>query len=147
MHVFDNTVMPPRQMATLTVRDQPGWVTFSIDGAHAYPSTGEVFETKTKRLVKSLKDEVGRDVGSEKLLEVDFENGKAVAAGNSFGTAGQGRDGSRAVRAARRREADLSAGAGTAKVAGSVVRERRDTLGACPRRMHLMPPSSKRAAT
>ncbi len=85
MHVFDNTVMPPRQMATVNVRDQPGWISFSLDGRHAYPSTGEVFDTRTKRLVKALRDEVGREVGSEKLLEVDFEGGQAVAAGNSFG--------------------------------------------------------------
>jgi DNA-binding beta-propeller fold protein YncE len=85
MHVFDNTVIPPRQKTTLTLHDQPGWITFSVDGAHAYPSTGEVFETKTKRLVTRLRDEVGRDVGSEKLLEVVFEGDKAVTAGNSFG--------------------------------------------------------------
>lgn len=85
LHVFDNTVMPPRQIASLEVRDQPGWISFSIDGRHAWPSTGEVFDTRTKRLVKSLRDEVGREVGSEKLLEVDFEDGRAVAAGNSFG--------------------------------------------------------------
>lgn len=85
MHVFDNTVMPPKQMTTLKLRDQPGWITFSIDGTHAYPSTGEVFETRTKRLVKSLRDEVGREIGSEKLLEVVFADGRAVAAGNSFG--------------------------------------------------------------
>ena len=48
-----------------------------------------MFETQTKRLVTRLRDEVGRDVGSEKLLEVVFEQGKAVAAGNSFGV-GQG---------------------------------------------------------
>ncbi len=85
MHVFDNTVMPPRQITSLKLRDQPGWITFSLDGTLAYPSTGEVFEVRTKRLVKSLQDETGRQVGSEKLLEIDFEGGKAVAAGNSFG--------------------------------------------------------------
>ncbi len=85
MHVFDNTVMPPRQMTSLKVRDQPGWITFSLDGTLAYPSTGEVFDVRTKRLVKSLQDEVGRQVGSEKLLEIDFDGDKAVAAGNSFG--------------------------------------------------------------
>jgi hypothetical protein len=35
--------------------------------------------------VTRLRDEVGRDVGSEKLLEVVFEGDKAVTAGNSFG--------------------------------------------------------------
>ena len=33
MHVFDATVMPPRQIATVKVRDQPGWITFSLDGS------------------------------------------------------------------------------------------------------------------
>ena len=85
MHVFDNTVMPPKQMATLKVRDQPGWVTFSIDGRHAYPSTGEVFDTRTKKLVVALKDEAGREIGSEKLLEIVFDGEKPVRNGDQFG--------------------------------------------------------------
>jgi hypothetical protein len=32
MHVFDATMMPPRQVASIEVREQPGWVTFSLDG-------------------------------------------------------------------------------------------------------------------
>src|SRR5439155_16154651 len=32
MHIFDNTVMPPKPLTTLNLRDQPGWITFSIDG-------------------------------------------------------------------------------------------------------------------
>jgi hypothetical protein len=85
MHIFDNTVMPPKQMTTLKLRDQPGWVTFSIDGRHAYPSTGEVFDTRTKKLVTALQDETGRAVGSEKLLEVVFDNRKPVRTGDQFG--------------------------------------------------------------
>jgi DNA-binding beta-propeller fold protein YncE len=85
MHIFDNTVMPPKQTKTLPLRDQPGWVTFSMDGKHAYPSTGEVFDTATKTLVTALSDETGRQVGSEKLLEVVFEGGKPAQAGDQFG--------------------------------------------------------------
>ena len=85
MHVFDNTVTPPKQRTTLRLRDQPGWITFSIDGRHAYPSTGEVFETRTKKMAMALQDETGRQVGSEKLLEVVFEGDKPVRAGNQFG--------------------------------------------------------------
>jgi hypothetical protein len=77
--------MPPKQVTTLKVRDQPGWVTFSIDGTHAYPSTGEVFETKSKKLVKALQDETGRQIGSEKLLEIDFDGTKPVRNGDQFG--------------------------------------------------------------
>jgi DNA-binding beta-propeller fold protein YncE len=85
MHIFDNTVMPPRQTRTLRLRDQPGWITFSIDGQYAYPSTGEVFDTRTKKLVAALQDETGRQVGSEKLLEVVFDADKPVRAGDQFG--------------------------------------------------------------
>jgi DNA-binding beta-propeller fold protein YncE len=85
VHVFDNTVMPPKQTTTLTVRDQPGWVTFSIDGRHAYPSTGEVFEVKSKTMVVALQDEERRQVGSEKLLEIVFEGQKPVRNGDQFG--------------------------------------------------------------
>lgn len=85
MHIFDNTVMPPKQTTTLPLRDQPGWVTFSIDGRHAYPSTGEVFDTRSKKLVTSLQDETNRQVGSEKLVEVVFNGDKPVRASDQFG--------------------------------------------------------------
>lgn len=35
MHVFDATVMPPRQLCSIKVREQPGWITFSLDGRYA----------------------------------------------------------------------------------------------------------------
>jgi hypothetical protein len=85
VHVFDNTVMPPKQTVTLPVRDQPGWVTFSIDGRHAYPSTGEVFETRTKKMIAVLEDDSRRQIGSEKLLEVAFEGDKPIRTGDQFG--------------------------------------------------------------
>jgi len=85
VHVFDNTVMPPKQIATIPVRDQPGWISFSIDGARAYPSTGEVFNTGTKQRIVALQDEVKRDVGSEKLLEIVFDGTRPVRTGDQFG--------------------------------------------------------------
>ena len=85
MHVFDNTVMPPRQTTSLKVRDQPGWITFSIDGRFAYPSTGEVFDTRSKKLVVALDDETGRQIGSEKLLEIVMDGTKAIRNGDQFG--------------------------------------------------------------
>jgi DNA-binding beta-propeller fold protein YncE len=85
MHVFDNTVMPPRQLTTLKLRDQPGWITFSIDGQYAYPSTGEVFETRSKKKVIALADETGRQIGSEKLLELVFNGKTPIRAGDQFG--------------------------------------------------------------
>jgi DNA-binding beta-propeller fold protein YncE len=85
LHIFDATVMPPKQMMSIKLRDQPGWISFSIDGRQAYPSTGEVIDTKTKRIIATLEDEKGRQVQSEKLLEIDFANGKPVRAGDQFG--------------------------------------------------------------
>ena len=85
MHVFDNTLMPPKQVASIPLRDEPGWITFSIDGRYAYPSTGEVIDVKTRQIVTALKDEAGRDVESEKLLEIDFSGDKPTRAGDQFG--------------------------------------------------------------
>lgn len=85
IHIFDATVMPPKQAASIRLRDQPGWITFSIDGRLAYPSTGEVIDVKTKRLVTVLTDEAGRPVQSEKILEIDWVAGKPIRVGDQFG--------------------------------------------------------------
>ena len=85
LQIFDNTVMPPKQMTSIALRDQPGWITFSVDGRYAYPSTGDVIETRSRKIVATLKDENGQDVQSEKLMEIDFAGGKPVRAGDQFG--------------------------------------------------------------
>jgi DNA-binding beta-propeller fold protein YncE len=85
LHVFDATAMPPKQVTSIKLRDQPGWITFSLDGRHAYPSTGEVVDTATKRVIAALSDETGRQVQSEKLVEIVFADGKPVRAGDQFG--------------------------------------------------------------
>jgi hypothetical protein len=85
LHIFDNTVMPPRQMQSIELHDQPGWITFSIDGRYAYPSSGEVIDVASRKIVTTLKDERGQDVQSEKLMEIDFFGGKPVHAGDQFG--------------------------------------------------------------
>jgi hypothetical protein len=85
VHVFDNTVTPPRQIKSIKLREQPGWITFSLDGKHAWPSTGEIIEIASKRIVTTLSDETGRQVHSEKIVEIDFANGRPVNAGDQFG--------------------------------------------------------------
>jgi DNA-binding beta-propeller fold protein YncE len=84
IHVFDATVMPPKQIASITLRDQPGWITFSIDGRRAYPSTGDVIDAATKRIISTLQDESGHPVQSEKLLQIDFADNKPIRAGDQF---------------------------------------------------------------
>jgi DNA-binding beta-propeller fold protein YncE len=85
MHIFDATVMTPRQIGEVLLRDEPGWITFSIDGSYAYPSTGDVIDARTRKIVAALKDEAGRDVQSEKMLEVDFRGTEPVRSGDQFG--------------------------------------------------------------
>ena len=95
LHIFDvrlltsaatnATVKPPKQVASIELRDQPGWVTFSIDGKYAYPSTGDVIEVATRKIVAGLKDEKGIDVQSEKMLEIDFKDDQPVRSGDQFG--------------------------------------------------------------
>jgi hypothetical protein len=85
VHIFDATVMPPRQVASLEVREEPGWITFSIDGRYAYPSTGEVIEVATRKTLTTLADEQGRPVLSEKMVEIDFLDGRPIRTGDQFG--------------------------------------------------------------
>jgi DNA-binding beta-propeller fold protein YncE len=85
LHIFDNTVMPPKQTASVSVKDQPGWITFSIDGKYAIPSSGEIIDVRSKQIVTNLKDENGTDVQSEKVVEVFLKNGKLVKHGDQFG--------------------------------------------------------------
>jgi hypothetical protein len=85
MHVFDATVMPPKQVASLPVRDEPGWVTFRLDGRHAWPSTGDIIDIATRKTVAQLTDEENRPVMSEKIVEIHFRGGKPVRTGDQFG--------------------------------------------------------------
>jgi hypothetical protein len=85
VHIFDATVMPPKAVASVKLREQPGWVTFSLDGRFAYPSTGEVVDVKTKKIVAALKDEKGREVHSEKMVEIVFQGATPVRTGDQFG--------------------------------------------------------------
>lgn len=85
IHIFDNTVLPPVQKTSILVRDMPGWITFSVDGKYAYPSTGDIIDVKTRKIITTLEDQDHNDVQSEKMVEIHFSGGKAVAAGDQFG--------------------------------------------------------------
>jgi DNA-binding beta-propeller fold protein YncE len=87
LHVFKANP-PYQQLTTIPLRDMPGWVTFSIDGKYVYPSSGEVIDVKTRKIVATLQDEFYNNVESEKMVEIDFENNKAVKAGDQFGIGG-----------------------------------------------------------
>lgn len=85
LHVFDATTSPPRQLESIELRDEPGWITFSLDGRHAYPSTGEVIDAAARQVIATLSDENGQAVQSEKMLEIVFNEGRPVRNGDQFG--------------------------------------------------------------
>jgi hypothetical protein len=72
-------------------------VTFTLDGRWAIPSTGEIVDVRSKRIVHRLADEAGHPVQSEKVVEVAFAGAGAgarpVRVGDQFG---MGRRGARA---------------------------------------------------
>ena len=85
LHVFDATATPPRLAASVELRDEPGWVTFGLDGRYAYASTGDVIDAATRKVLTGLQDEKGREVHSEKMVEIDFKAGAPVRTGDQFG--------------------------------------------------------------
>lgn len=88
MHVF-SAEAPYQQLTTIPLQDMPGWVTFSMDGKFAYPSSGEVIDVKTRKILLCLKDEFNNNVASEKMVEVHFNGNGPVRAGNQFGIGGK----------------------------------------------------------
>ncbi len=85
LHIYDNTVDPPKPVTNIELRDEPGWVTFSLDGRWAYPSTGQVIDEQSKQIVAQLTDEHDAAVQSEKMVQVVFKDGRPVAVGDQFG--------------------------------------------------------------
>ena len=86
LHVYDNTVMPPVYKQSVKLRKQPGWISFSLDGRHAYAPTGEIVDVATKKVIAQLVDETGALVKSEKIVEIHLSPArKVVRAGDQFG--------------------------------------------------------------
>ena len=86
VHVFDNTTDLPKFKESLSVRDEPGWVTFTTAGDYAYPSTGDVFDVKSKKLATQLADEKGGILMSEKIVEIQVDSeGRFQWNGDQFG--------------------------------------------------------------
>jgi DNA-binding beta-propeller fold protein YncE len=74
LHVFDATVYPPTAVGAIELSGQPRWITVSSDDRFAYPSTGEIIDVATKRIVGSLRDPSGARALSENLVEIDGPN-------------------------------------------------------------------------
>jgi DNA-binding beta-propeller fold protein YncE len=90
IHLFDLTAMtekvPPKLIGSIRLEaDEPGWLTFTIDGRYAYPSTGEIIDVSSRKVVGKLVDEEQREVASEKLMQIVFRDGRPVRTGDQFG--------------------------------------------------------------
>ncbi|MGK0188541.1 MAG: hypothetical protein ACI9R3_004352 [Verrucomicrobiales bacterium] len=85
VHVFTLAGDEATQAASIPVRDQPGWITMRLDGKHAWPSSGEIIDIATRKVVTHLIDEKGRAVGSEKMVEIHWKDGKSIRTGDQFG--------------------------------------------------------------
>ena len=85
VHIFDNTKMPPVQIDSIKTSAGPFWIMPSLDGKRAYVSSGDVIDVKSRRILAQLKDEYGRPLYSEKMLDMVFTNGKLTKVANQFG--------------------------------------------------------------
>jgi hypothetical protein len=90
LHIFDVTSLPPRQTGGVKLRDEPGWVTFRLDGVHAWPSTGEVIDVAGRKVVAQLTDETGAAVQSEKMVEIHLRGDNPIQSGDQFGIGRRG---------------------------------------------------------
>ena len=81
VYAYDVTSLPPAFVASVPLFDQPderphpGWISFSIDGRYAYPDGGAVIDTATKQVVARIPT-------TEKLIEIDFRDGRVTGAGH-----------------------------------------------------------------
>lgn len=80
LYVYDVSCMPPRHLADVPLYEspdqqpRPGWISFSIDGRFAYASCNRVVDAERKSVAAKIDT-------SERLLEIQFEQGRAVRAG------------------------------------------------------------------
>jgi DNA-binding beta-propeller fold protein YncE len=85
IHIFDNTQMPPKQVASIPTSAGPFWIMPGLEGKVAYVSSSDVIDMKTRKIVGRLRDEYGRPMYSEKMLDMVSTNGKLTRVANQFG--------------------------------------------------------------
>src|ERR1700710_1567468 len=85
--VYDNTGEWPVLDMTKSIKTEApnGWITMGLDGKLAYMASGDVVDVKTHKIVGMLRDEYGRHMDSEKVLDLAFNlDGKLVRKVNEF---------------------------------------------------------------
>jgi DNA-binding beta-propeller fold protein YncE len=83
IHIFSNTD-DPKEIDTIDLAGIPFWMTFGLDAKLAYVSSGDIVDIATHKIVGQMKDEYGRVITSEKLLDMTFDNGHAQRVSNQF---------------------------------------------------------------
>jgi DNA-binding beta-propeller fold protein YncE len=83
IHIFSNTD-DPKEIDTIDMSAGPFWMTFGLDAKLAYVSSGDIVDIATHKIVGQMKDEYGRRITSEKLLDITFDNGHAQRVSNQF---------------------------------------------------------------
>jgi DNA-binding beta-propeller fold protein YncE len=83
IHIFSNTD-DPKEIDTIDTSGGPFWMTFGLDAKVAYVSSGDIVDIATHKIVGQMKDEYGRVITSEKLLDMTFDNGHAQRVSNQF---------------------------------------------------------------
>jgi len=83
--VYDNTGEWPVLKTSFPTTASADWITMGIGGQYAFLSSGDVVDVKTKKVVAQMKDEYGKAMHSEKLLEMEFSNGKLMRTVSQFG--------------------------------------------------------------
>jgi DNA-binding beta-propeller fold protein YncE len=74
--VFDNTGQWPVLDMSKTIKTNGapnGWITIGLDGERAYMASGDVVDVNTHEVVGQLRDEYGRYMDSEKVLDLAFD--------------------------------------------------------------------------
>jgi DNA-binding beta-propeller fold protein YncE len=83
LHIFSNTD-DPKEIDTIDMSGGPFWMTFGLDAKLAYVSSGDIVDIATHKIVGQMKDEYGRVITSEKLLDMTFDNGHLQRVSNQF---------------------------------------------------------------
>jgi DNA-binding beta-propeller fold protein YncE len=85
--VWDNTGEWPVLNMSKSIKTEleNGWITMGLDGKYAYMASGDVVDVKTHKIIAKVRDEYGRFMNSEKVLDMAFDmEGRLVRAVNQF---------------------------------------------------------------
>lgn len=84
IHIFSNTD-DPKEIATIDTPNGSYWLMPGIYGKLVYASSGDIIDVATRKVVGQTRDEYGDLLGSEKELDMVFQDGHLQRVSNQFG--------------------------------------------------------------